>query len=172
MSAEDVIEMLLSVLIAGLVAALALSFWPGRRGGPSGPATGPGPVSAVLLPAPDSTTPPAAAPLAASGAAPLAGSTTPPAAGSGTAPPVGSGTMPPAAGSGTTPPAGSRSAPPVSSATASARRANSAEGLLSSRLLAGEVTTEQYRTAMACLAVREEARDPMRLPGEIGPTAD
>jgi hypothetical protein len=51
MSAEDVIAMLLSVLIAGVIAALALTFWPPRRGGPStGPSAGPGPVSAVLLP--------------------------------------------------------------------------------------------------------------------------
>ncbi|MFI1990286.1 hypothetical protein [Actinoplanes sp. NPDC020271] len=111
MSAEDVIEMLLSVLIAGLVAALALTFWPGRRGGPSGPAAGPGPVSAVLLPAEQPATP----------------------------------------------------AP---------RRANTAEGLLSSRLIDGVLSPGQYHSAMACLAVREEARNPMRLPGEIGPSAD
>lgn len=114
MSAEDVIAMLLSVLIAGFVAALALTFWPARTGGPAaGPSTGPGPVSAVLLPIGEPADP-----------------------------------------------------EPQRS------RANTAEGLLSDKLISGELTTEQYRTAMACLAQREEARNPMRLPGEIGPAAD
>ncbi|WP_436519871.1 hypothetical protein [Actinoplanes sp. HUAS TT8] len=134
MRAEDVIAMLLSVLIAGMVAALALTFWPAGRGGPSAPATGPGPVSAVRLPTAPSPVPP---------------------------PPV---VHPPVAPSSPVmqPPPIAMQSPPVSSA----------EGLLSARLLGGELTPEQYHGAMAGLAAREEARDPMRLPGEIGPAAD
>src|SRR5689334_9361805 len=108
MSAEDVIAMLLSVLIAGVIAALALSFWPPRR------SAGPGPVAAVLLP---------------------------------------------------------RSIVDVL-AESSAARADSTEGLLIVRLLRGEMTSEQYHEAMAAVAAREEARSPMRLPGEIDPAAD
>ncbi|BCY07915.1 hypothetical protein [Actinoplanes sp. L3-i22] len=115
MSAEDVIAMLLSVLIAGVIAALALTFWPPRRGGPSsGPSTGPGPVSAVLLP---------------------------------------------------------MSIVDVL-AESSVSRADSTEGLLIVRLLRGELTSEQYHEAMAAVAAREETRNPMRLPGEIGPATD
>ncbi|AEV83833.1 hypothetical protein ACWT_2608 [Actinoplanes sp. SE50] len=50
------IAMFLAVLIGSTIAALAVTFWPQRHGGPSGlfagpgPATGPGPLSAVLLP--------------------------------------------------------------------------------------------------------------------------
>ncbi|WIM99124.1 hypothetical protein ACTOB_002763 [Actinoplanes oblitus] len=112
MTVRGMIEMLLSVLSAGVIAALTLAFWPYRRGGPAGPAIGPGPLSTVLLPD-----------------AVVAGP------------------------------------PPVP-------RAESTEGLLVVQLLRDELSPEQYRTAMASLAAREEARDPMRLPGEIGPATD
>ncbi|GAA4602856.1 hypothetical protein BJY16_004396 [Actinoplanes octamycinicus] len=112
MTVRGMIEMVLSVLGGGVLAALTLAFWPCRRGGPAGPVTGPGPLSTVLLPA-------------AVVAAP----------------------------------------PPVP-------RAESTEGLLVVQLLRDELSPAHYRTAMASLAAREEARNPMRLPGEIGPAAD
>ncbi|BCJ46704.1 hypothetical protein GCM10010168_37740 [Actinoplanes ianthinogenes] len=50
--------LLLCVVGAALLAALTLAFWPYRRGGVAGPATGPGPLSAVLLPSAVADAPP------------------------------------------------------------------------------------------------------------------
>jgi hypothetical protein len=149
MTVRGMIEMLLSVLGAGLVAALALAFWPHRRGGPAGPATGPGPVSTVLLPVAVVEAPPAQTVEAPSGEAVEA-----PSAETVEAPSAETVEVAP---------------PPM---VPRVPRAESTEGLLIVQLLRGELSAEHYRNAMATLAAREEARNPMRLPGEIGPTAD
>ncbi|GLY06304.1 MULTISPECIES: hypothetical protein [Actinoplanes] len=44
--------------------------------------------------------------------------------------------------------------------------ADSTEGLFVVQLLRGELTREQYRDALACLAARDEERHPMPLPRE------
>ncbi|GIF15574.1 hypothetical protein [Actinoplanes teichomyceticus] len=134
--------MLLTVLSAGVIAAVAFVFWSRRHAAPAGLVTGPGPLSTVLLPAvaiievPAAPVPPAPARAAQVPPAPARAAQVPPAP-----------------------------APPVP-------RAESTEGLLVVQLLRGELTGAQYREAMACLAARDEARNPMPTPGEIGPASE
>ncbi|KUL42145.1 hypothetical protein [Actinoplanes awajinensis] len=162
--------MLVTVLGAGAIAAVAFGLWSRRHpipATPAGPATGPGPLSTVLLPTPPTPPLPARTPLSS---APLI----PPAA------------VPPAADLAATEPPAARATPAESPVESPAPgfpapadlpraerhprtippvpRAGSTEGLLIIQLLRGELTRPQYHKAMATLAAREEARHPMPLP--------
>jgi hypothetical protein len=59
-----------------------------------------------------------------------------------------------------------KDAPPVP--PAAPRAPESLEGVLAAKLLAGEITTTQYRHALEGLAARDEDRHPLTVPPDLG----
>ena len=65
-------------------------------------------------------------------------------------------------------PAPGTDAAPAQQAAASPTRPESLEGVLVATLLAGDISTTQYRHAIEGLAARDEDRHPLSVPPDLG----